>query len=539
MKMGGLDMHRDKLHLGPYSHTAIDRRDFLISAASLGLSMPVVISTAIPSRAAGPKKGGRFRYGSSQGSTTDTMDPATMTNDFMTAMSYSTNTFLTQVDSEGNLVGDLAESYEAKPGADEWLFRIRKGAEFHDGKPLTIEDIIATMNYHADEKSKSSVKAQVSAISEMRKDGENGVIFKLKEGNAGFPWLLSGYQLAILQATDGKIASSSYAPGAGAGPYVAKSFNPGVAARLERNPNFYRDGVAHFDSAEFLVIADPAARMNAIVAGDVHMVDRVDLKAVHNITANPKLELLDIAGTLHYTFAMRTDTPPFDNNDVRLALKSSIDREEILKKILFGHGVLGNDHPIGKPNRYYAAELPQRTYDPELAKSHLKKAGLTTLSVDLSAADAAFPGAVDAAVLYKDQAAKAGININVVREPNDGYWSNVWMKKPWSVSFWSGRPTEDWMFTEAYSAGANWNETFWKNERFNALLKQARAELDETKRREMYVEMQRLCRDEGGAVIPMFGNHVMAISRSVAHPPKVAGNWNLDGGKFMERWWFT
>ena len=531
-------MRRDKLHLGPYSNTAIDRRDFLISAA-LGLSMPVVISTAVPSRAAGPKKGGHFRYGSSQGSTTDTMDPATMTNDFMTAMSYSTNTFLTQVDSEGNLVGDLAESYEAKPSADEWLFRIRKGVEFHNGKPLTIEDIIATMNYHADENSKSSVKAQVSAISEMRKDGDNGVIFKLKEGNAGFPWLLSGYQLAILQATDGKITSSSYAAGAGAGPYIAKSFNPGVAARLERNPNFYRDGVAHFDNAEFLVIADPAARMNAIVAGDVHMVDRVDLKAVHNVTANPKLELLDIAGTLHYTLAMRTDTPPFDNNDVRLALKSSIDREEILKKILFGHGVLGNDHPIGKPNRYYAAELPQRTYDPELAKSHLKKAGLTTLSVDLSAADAAFPGAVDAAILYKDQAAKAGININVVREPNDGYWSNVWMKKPWSVSFWSGRPTEDWMFTEAYSAGANWNETFWKNERFNALLKQARAELDDIKRREMYAEMQRLCRDEGGAVIPMFGNHVMAIARSVAHPPKVAGNWNLDGGKFMERWWFA
>ncbi len=236
--------------------------------------------------------------------------------------------------------------------------------------------------------------------------------------------------------------------------------------------------------------------------------------------------------------ARQADTPPFDNNDVRLALKYGVDREKLLQTVLRGHGRVGNDHPISVSNRYHAGELPQRVYDVDKAKFHLKKAGLTTVQVSLSAADAAFAGAVDAAVLYKEHARKAGIEINVIREPNDGYWSAVWMKKPWAAVYWGGRPTEDWMFSTAYAAGAAWNDTFWKHERFNKLLIEARAVLDQTKRREMYVEMQRIVSDEGGVVVPMFNNYVFATSAKIAHGP-MQGNWDLDGGKFMERWWFA
>jgi peptide/nickel transport system substrate-binding protein len=143
---------------------------------------------------------------------------------------------------------------------------------------------------------------------------------------------------------------------------------------------------------------------------------------------------------------MRTDTPPFDNNDVRLALKYAVDRQQLIDKILRGRGKLGNDHPIGRSNRFYAAQLPQRVYDPDKAKFHLKK---------------------------------AGIEIEVVPEPDDGYWGNVWMKRPWCMSHWSGRATEDWMFSTAYAEGASWNDSFWQHERFNRLLKEAPAELDE------------------------------------------------------------
>ncbi|MEC9472765.1 MAG: peptide ABC transporter substrate-binding protein, partial [Pseudomonadota bacterium] len=124
-------------------------------------------------------------------------------------------------------------------------------------------------------------------------------------------------------------------------------------------------------------------------------------------------------------------------------------------------------------------------------------------------------------------------------EPNDGYWSDVWMKKPFCAVYWGGRPTEDWMFSVAYASGAPWNDTYWENERFNQLLKTARSELDETKRADMYREMQNLVRTDGGVIIPMFASYVMAHNEKVQHPEKVAANWTLDGFRAVERWWFA
>ena len=264
----------------------------------------------------------------------------------------------------------------------------------------------------------------------------------------------------------------------------------------------------------------------------------MDLKTAHLLKRRKGIKILEVSGNQHYTFTMRCDTAPFDNNDVRLALKYAIDREAIVKTVLKGHGALGNDHPISTANPYHASGLAQRAYDPDKAKFHLKKTGAEGLSVDLSAADSAFAGSVDAATIYKENAAKAGININVVREPNDGYWSNVWMKKGFCAVYWGGRPTADWMFSTAYAADAAWNDSFWKHDKFNKLLLEARAELDEAKRRAMYVEMQTIVSDEGGVLIPMFANYVMAHSDKVQHG-KVAANWSMDGFKAFERWWFA
>ena len=141
--------------------------------------------------------------------------------------------------------------------------------------------------------------------------------------------------------------------------------------------------------------------------------------------------------------------------------------------------------------------------------------------------------------VFGQHAAKAGIKIEPKRMPTDGYWSDVWMQHAWSASYWSGRPTEDWMFSQGYSDTSNWNETYWKHPRFNELLIAARAELDEAKRREMYGEMQLLVRDEGGAVIPLFSNYVMAHSDKLQAPSQVAGNWSTDGYKMVERWSFA
>ena len=512
----------------------IDRRQFIGRAVALGATAMAASTMASKALKAAPKSGGRLRMGIGAGATTDTLDPATYLQNFTQFLGFGLRNNLTEVSNTGELIPELAEGWEASADAAKWTFKLRKGVEFHNGKTLDADDVVASINHHLGEDSTSAAKAILDPIAEVRADGANTVVFQMKEGNADFPFIVSDYHIGIMPAAGGVVDAS----GVGTGAYAIESFEPGVRAKAKRNPNYWKEGRAHFDEVELLAILDVTARTNALTTGEIDGMDRADLKTVHLLKRNKKIRIEETRGTQHYTFAMRTDTAPFDNNDVRLALKYGLDREALIKTILLGHGVLGNDHPIGRSNPFHAGDLPQRAYDPDKAKFHLEKAGMSNLAVDLSAADAAYAGAVDAAVLYKEHAAKAGININVVREPNDGYWSNVWMQKPWCAVYWGGRPTEDWMFSTAYSDGAPWNDTFWSHDRFNLLLRAARAELDQAKRREMYVEMQGIVSDDGGVVVPMFANYVFAMSMGVEHD-EMAANMDLDGNKGMERWWFA
>ncbi|MDJ0776397.1 MAG: ABC transporter substrate-binding protein [Gammaproteobacteria bacterium] len=519
----------------------LDRREFIKRAGALGLAAPfatTLLTQAV--QAATPKKGGYYKLGYGHGSTTDSLDPSTHENGFMTATVYSYANHLFEVENTGKLVPELAESFEASKDATTWVIKLRKGVEFHNGKSFGADDVIAAINHHRGEDSKSAVKSLLDPVVEMKKTGSHEVTFTLASGNADFPYILSDYHLPILPEKDGRI---DWQAGVGTGGYMVEKFDPGVSLKLKRNPNYWKAGRAHFDEAELISLIDVTARQNAVMNEEVHAIDRCDPKTVHLLGRNPKIRILESTGTLHYTMPMRVSQAPFDDYDVRMALKLAVDREQLVKKILLGHGAIGNDHPISTANPYHNGEMPQRAYDPDKARFHIKKAGMENQQIDLSTSDAAFSGAVDAALLVKDSAAKAGININVIREPKDGYWSNVWNKKGWCTCYWGGRPTEDWMFTAAYVAESKWNDTDWRTgpaaDRFNELVVAARSELDTAKRREMYHECQQLVNDDGGALVPMFANFIQAINKQVVHADQVAANWDMDGHKSIERWWFA
>ena len=514
----------------------IGRRDFMRHAVACGMALPaatVLITGAV--KADEPSSGGRVRVALGLGSTTDSLDPATYNDTYMQVVGFGFRNCLTEVSNEDELVGELAESWEATQDAATWTFELRKGVEFHSGKTLDAEDVIASVAHHIGENSSSPAKGILQSIVDMKADGKDTVTISLSEGNADFPFLLSDYHVAICPAVDGVLDWQS---GDGTGGFVLEEFEPGLRSFLKRNASYWKADHAFFDEAEVLSIIDVTARMSALSSGAVDVVDRVELKTAHLLDSTPGVRLEETQGTLHYVYSMMCDRAPFDDPNVRLALKFAIDREELLDKLLQGHGYLGNDHPIGRSNRYFAADLPQRSYDPDKARFYLGKAGLTDLTVPLNVAETAFAGATDGAVLYRQHAAAAGITIDVTREPNDGYWSDVWNVEPWVASYWSGRVTEDWVFSQTYAAGAPWNETHWANPRFNELLVLTRAELDTELRKEMYYEMQQLCSDDGGVVAPIFSNYVFALSENIGHR-RMSAAWDLDGIKCLERWWFN
>lgn len=511
----------------------MNRRGFLqgSAATALALSLPRGAFAA----EAQPKRGGRLRIGHSGGATSDSLDPATFAaGPVVTAMLGGVCNNLAEIDADGNAVPELAESIEPSADARTWVVKLRKGVRFGNGKALSAEDVIASYNHHRGEDSKSGAKGLLKQVVDIRADGPDTVIFELQSGNADFPFVTADYHLVIMPA-DGA-GGLDWRSGVGTGGYTLVAHEPGVRVQLERRDDYWKAGRAWFDEVELLTINDPTARQNALVTGEVDVINGVDTKTVHLLERRPGISLVEVTGTAHYTLPMFADVAPFSDVNVRLALKYAIDREEMVQKILRGRGRVGNDHPIAPSNRFFAEDLPQRAYDPDKAKFHLKQAGLDSLKVELSTSNAPFTGAVDAAVLFKETAAKAGIDITVKREPEDGYWSSVWLKKPFAMSYWNGRPTEDWMFSLVYARGAEWNESHWDNERFNKLLIEARSELDEARRREMYREMQQLTRDDGASIIPMFANYIDARNDQVAHGT-VASNRFFDGWKIVERWW--
>ena len=514
-----------------FNQGKITRREFLARASALGIGaamLPTMLST--PAIAASPKKGGRFRQALASGSTSDTLDPATYMDDYVFSLGWQIRNNLVEIDHKGNVIPELAESIEPSSDATKWIFKLRKGVEFHNGKTLDAEDVLYSINHHRGKDSKSGAKGLLKSIKDIKADGKYTVVFTLESGNADFPYILSDYHLNICQSgTKGK----EWDKGIGTGGYILKEWEPGVRAHTKRNPNYWKEGHAHFDEVETLSIQDMNARTTALKTKQIDFMNKADLKTVNLLGKMPGIKIIRATGSRQNEFVMLVDIPPYDNNDVRLALKYAIDREHIVKMVLRGYGKVGNDNPIAPFQRYYAHELPQRQYDPEKAKYHLKKADMQGHTFKLHTAEFG----LESATLFKEHAKKAGINIELVKEPIDGYWSNVWIKKPFCASYSNGRPTADMMFTTAYAIDSAWNKTRWTNERFNRLLLDARAELDSAKRREMYVEMQRILRDEGGAIIYNFKDFVEAATDKVGFKD-LAGNFAVDGLKAAERWWF-
>ena len=512
----------------------LSRRDFMSYAMSVGITAAAANTMFATAARAEPKKGGVFKAAVGHGQTTDSLDPATWTNGFTFPFGKSImGAPLVQINAKNEAVPHVAESFEPADGAKKWIIKLRKGVTFHNGKTLTSDDVVATLNYHISADSKSPAKAVLSSVVSVKADGPETVVFELSGGNADFPYLLTDYHLAMYPSEGGK---AQWEKGIGAGPFVLKSFEPGVKLVGERNPNFFKD--VWFDSIEELSIVDTAARTNAYLAGEVHFIDRADLKTIDMLKAAPDTELYNENGFAHYTAPMHCDVAPFDKVEIRQAIKYAINRQELVDKVLFGYGAVGNDNPISKKMKFAIDPQPAYTYDPDKAKSLLKKAGIEGLKVDFSTSDAAFSGAVDAALLMQESAKAAGIEINVVREPNDSYWDNVWLKKPWSMCYWGGRPVADMFLSISLAADAVWNDTHWKNPRFNELLVAARAETDDTKRAAQYAECQQLVHDDGGQIVLMYNNYVGALSTKIGHN-ELNSDFDHDGGYMYERWWMA
>lgn len=494
--------------VGPHDSTRMldalkrgaSRRDVLAMLMAGGMQATLaggLSSLALSAHAATPKRGGRIRVAGATAAITDTLDPAKMSNQ----TDYSRGTMLynglTSLDGSLTPQPALAESFDTKD-AKVWVFKLRKDVKFHDGKPLTPTDVVFSVMRHKDAATASKAKALADQIDTVKASGANEVTVTLSAPNADLPVILGTFHFQIV-----KDGTTDFNAGIGTGPFKLKEFKPGVRSIVVRNEAYWKPGQPYLDEIEFVGIGDEGARVNALLSGDLDLAGSVNPRSVDRIKGTAGFSVFSTQSGQYSDLIMRKDVGPGTNPDFILAMKHLIDREQMRKSVALGHAVLGNDQPIDPTNRFYFAGLPQRPFDLDKAKFHLKKSGVGEAPVPVVASPAALYS-VEMALVMQQSAQKIGLNLDVKRMPADGYWANHWLNSQVGFGNVNPRPSADTLLTLFYKSDAAWNESRFKNEKFDQLLITSRAETDAAKRKQQYADMQTMIHEQAGTGIPLF-----------------------------------
>ena len=519
-----------------YSH-ARDRRRLLKAMGSAGLvtaasgfMLPARVLAELSEAEPKPQYGGRIRVATASVSAKDTLDPAKASQSTDYIRIYMLYSGLTQFNRELGTDLALAESLESDNQKD-WRITLRSGVTFHNGKSLTPQDVVYSLMRHKDPALTSRAAPIASQFEKATVTGERTLTLTLVSPNADLPVLLASSNFCIV--ADGTTHFNGVANGTG--PYKLKTFAPGVRTVVERNPNFWKNGRPYLDEIELVGIADESSRVNALLSGDIHMTLGLNPRSTKRIRKSGSAEVMQTESGLYTNLIMRQDAYPTNNPDFVLAIKYMIDRPLVKRALFRGFATIANDHPVPPSHKYFNADLPQRPYDLDRARYHLKKAGLTGARLPVFATPAA-EGSVDMASLLQLSGIEVGLKLGINRVPSDGYWSNHWMKHPLGFGNINPRPSLDELFSLFYKSDAHWNESGWKNAQFDQLLLAARGEGDEAKRKQMYGDMQTLIAQECSVCIPVFLNLIDGYDKRIKgfYPIPSGG---LMGYTFAEHVW--
>jgi peptide/nickel transport system substrate-binding protein len=394
-----------------------------------------------------------------------------------------------------NVVNGLAESVEPNETADEWVVTLRPDVEFHDGSPLTPEDVIYSFRRIRDPELGAEAFALLEMVDleNMRKDGEGIVRIPLNFAYSEFPQIIA--ERTVLIVKDG---ATNFDVPIGTGPFRHES-ETADQMNLVAFENYWGEG-PFLERLEVLNIPDGTARLNALLGGEVDATNLDDLSLAEVVDADPDLRSVISEGGGWQPIVMNTSIEPFTDARVRRAMKLLADREEIRNQTQLGLGALGNDL-YGLYDPLYASEIAQRVQDVEQAKFLLREAGHEDTQFDLYSAEIA-PSALPSAILFTEQAQEAGVNVVLNRVPADTYWSTQYGTVGMLSSVWSARFVIPQYLQSGLKGGAYTEfETAWDNAETDALVQEAMRTVDVAKRGELLFDAQQILHDDGGYLI--------------------------------------
>ncbi|MES4892185.1 ABC transporter substrate-binding protein [Streptomyces sp. NPDC096012] len=479
----------------------------LLATAAAGLLPGCSGSGGDDSGARPPKKGGVLRVGCTGGSAKDTLDPhnPVIWPDHARAVNLFERLFVH--DEKYRVKPLLADSMEPSRDGRAWTLRLRSGVEFHNGKTLDADDVIASLRRIANPKAPAAGASSLAVVdvADLKRLDALTVRIPLKTPYALLEDLLAQTVMAVVPA------DFDLRKPIGTGPFVYKSFTPGDESVFTRFDNYWRRP-AHVDELHIIDFPDDTARVNALLSREIDAMDNLPFEQMELVEAQGCKVLISEPGAWT-PLTMRLDTGPFDDERVRQAMRLIVDRPQMVRQVLRGQGRIGND--LYAPfDPAYNHDLPQRVQDLDKARFLLKAAGHEGLNVELVTSNGIGIGAVETAQLFAQQARGAGVTVRVRKTDSATFYGDKYLSWPFAMDYW---------FTRNYLAqveqgsikGAPYNETHFRDPEFASLVNQARGQFDEGKRNELLKAAQKIEYERGGYIVWGFKNQVDAYAAGV------------------------
>ncbi|MGZ8708415.1 MAG: ABC transporter substrate-binding protein [Gaiellaceae bacterium] len=484
-----------------------------------------------------PKRGGALVVSMITGGSTETLVPGLSVSEPDIVRAELLYDPLFRLDHELNAAPALAESAEPNSDGTMWTVKLRQGALWHDGREVSADDLVYSINAWCDDKSNysASTMRRMVDVKGVRKRDASTVEVPMNLPVGDFPILTAFYGYSVLP--DGAKPKEMLAKPVGSGPWKYESFKPGARSVFTANKEYWVHDGPYIDELTIdSSFTEESARLNSLLSGQSQVMQAIPFALARRQKDAGQIKLLEATGTSFQCFAMRVDEGPLTDVRVRQALRLLADRQQFVDQILNGYGEAADDLPC-RGAKYFAEEF-KREQDVEQAKSLLKEAGQENLSVQLDTSNV-LDGLVEAATLFQQQAKQAGVSVNVNRIDPGTYFSITpgrWLSYPFSSSFWvNGTASLSLYYLNVLSRDAPYNETGWKDPESEKLLLDAIGTVDEAQATEKWREVQRLQFDQGGFLVYANQTYVDGLAKEVNGIKPSKASW-LGGFELHDAW---
>jgi peptide/nickel transport system substrate-binding protein len=518
----------------------LSRRDFIRRASVVGISVPLAGSILEACSSSSSSSGSSSASASTSSTATGAagavirvgittpaaaVNPVTVSDQGGEDMLAQTGEYLVLSDQTLTLKPVLATSWSSNSTASVWTFKIRQGVKFHNGAPLTADDVVYSFKlYTAPKAAALSALGGVLAPTGVVKVDDFTVAFHLEAPNGNFPYLVSSdtYQAIIIPNNyDPTKWESSFI---GTGPFVLGSYTPKVGATFKRNESYWGPKALP-SQTQFTFYDTQPPSILAMTGGTIDVLGQFSVTGGEALLGG-SYNIIKLKSSAHRELSMRNDQAPFTDPRVRQAIALTLNRPEIITALFHGLSDLGNDSPFAPVYPSTNTSVAQRTQNISQAKSLLAAAGhpngfTTTLVTENIQEIPAF------AQVVAQSAAAIGVKINLNVELQSKYYGNYlfgtsdWLDGTMSLvdyghrgvpNVFLGAPLQT---TNAKTGTGSWNAAHFSNAQYDSLVAQYVKAPDVSSQRSIAGQIQQLLLNETPMVIAYFYDYLTATATNV------------------------